>query len=236
MVGFRARALCPRVSFSCPCASSSTARTRRSGDFFNAVTPLVEPLYQRRGLPRKCHRHRPLMPPSREGHSAGASSRSRGSPPRDRASPNKMLAKIAEATGASRTASCRHFGPHRRIHARRKTARACQDLGSRAQERGRFNAASIQACRDLQRFSLAEMMLRHGKWGEELSPQLPGRRTIGPCDRMRIRKSISNERTYFENITSLSACATAMEELIDELREGLSSAARPPSAASTRCS
>jgi DNA polymerase-4 len=37
----------------------------------------------------------------------------------------------------------------------------------------------------------------------------------------RVRKSLSNERTYGENLTTLQACREALEELVRELQEEL---------------
>ncbi len=84
----------------------------------------------------------------------------------------------------------------------------------------RFAARGITTCGDLQQFSLPDLVLRHGKWGEELYHLCRGH-DERPVQPHRIRKSLSNERTYFENLTSLPACATALDELIDELVDDL---------------
>jgi DNA polymerase-4 len=84
----------------------------------------------------------------------------------------------------------------------------------------RFAAQGIQTCGDLQRLSLAELAERHGKWGEELYRLCRGEddRAVEPH---RPRKSLSNESTFAENLTSLAACRAELEKLVADLLDEL---------------
>jgi DNA polymerase-4 len=132
--------------------------------------------------------------------------------------PNKMLAKIASdwrkpngqfAVRPEEIESFMAALPVRKIWG----------IGPKSAER--FAAHGIHTCADLQRFSLAELVSRHGKWGEELYQLCRGQddREVRPN---RVRKSLSNENTFLENLVSLEQCETEIEklaaEMLDELR------------------
>lgn len=89
----------------------------------------------------------------------------------------------------------------------------------------KFRAAGIFTCGDLQKTSLSELIRQHGKWGEELYHLCRGRdeRPVVPG---RVRKSLSNERTYPENLGNLAACQQALKELIQELKADLDAKAQ----------
>ncbi len=86
----------------------------------------------------------------------------------------------------------------------------------------RFASQGIQTCGDLQRLPMGVLIARHGKWGEELYRLCRGidDREVEPH---RPRKSISNESTFSENLTTLAACRRELEtlaaELLRELRQ-----------------
>ena len=87
-------------------------------------------------------------------------------------------------------------------------------VGPRGAER--FAALGIHTCGDLQRLSRTELAHRFGRWGDELFSLCRGEdtRSVEPN---RVRKSLSTERTYAENLTTLPACREAMDELVQEL-------------------
>jgi len=99
-------------------------------------------------------------------------------------------------------------------------ARKIWGIGPKSAER--FAARGIFTCADLQKLSLQEMIIQFGKWGEELHHLCRGEddREVRPH---RISKSLSNENTFSDNLTSLEECESAMaklsEELLDELRQ-----------------
>ncbi len=131
--------------------------------------------------------------------------------------PNKMLAKIASdwrkpnGQFAIRPEEIEEF-------MRELPVRKIWGVGPKSAER--FALEDIRTCGDLQKLSRAELVRRHGKWGEELHRLCRGEddREVVPD---RLRKSLSNERTYGENLTTLDACRTALQELVEELQEEL---------------
>ncbi len=84
----------------------------------------------------------------------------------------------------------------------------------------RFAARGIRTCRDLQKFTLTEMALQFGRWGEELFHLCRGNDNREVCPQ-RIRKSLSNESTFSTNLVSLSECEEAISRLSKELLEEL---------------
>jgi DNA polymerase-4 len=135
--------------------------------------------------------------------------------------PNKMLAKIASdwrkpdgqfAVTPEQVEAFMQDLPIRKIWG----------VGPKSAEK--FSVQGFKTCGDLQRLSRVELMRQCGKWGAELYELCRGRddREVEPN---RIRKSLSNERTYAENLSSLAACRAAMEELVAELGEELRSKA-----------
>jgi DNA polymerase-4 len=84
----------------------------------------------------------------------------------------------------------------------------------------RFAREGIKTCGELQQVAQAELMRRHGKWGQELYQLCRGRdeRTVEPN---RIRKSLSNERTFATNLVDLDECQRELDLLVAELEEEL---------------
>lgn len=84
----------------------------------------------------------------------------------------------------------------------------------------RFANLGINTCGDLQRYSLVQVVERFGRWGRELYHLCRGQddRSVEPN---RVRKSLSNERTYSKNLESLDACKNAVVELIADLQAEL---------------
>jgi DNA polymerase-4 len=131
--------------------------------------------------------------------------------------PSKMLAKIASdwrkpnGQFAIRPEQVADF-------VRALPVRKIWGVGPKSAER--FALEGIHTCGDLQKLSRTELAQRHGKWGDELYRLCRGEddREVVPD---RLRKSLSNERTYGENLTTLDACRTALHELVEELREEL---------------
>lgn len=215
MPGFKARELCPHLVFLPVRFDLYRAASAKVRQILHDVTPLVEPLSLDEAYLDVTALERYAWDIAKEirkrifeetGLTASAG-----------IAPNKMLAKIASdwrkpngqfAVTPDRVEEFMRDLPVRKIWG----------IGPKSAEK--FAAAGLHTCGDLQRFSLAEMTARHGKWGEELYHLCRGQddRAVQPN---RIRKSLSNECTYLENLTSLAACQTAMEELIAELAEEL---------------
>lgn len=85
---------------------------------------------------------------------------------------------------------------------------------------GKFEQRGIRTCGDLQQLTLPELAAWLGKWGEELYHLCRGN-DDRPVQPNRIRKSLSNERTYSDHLTNLKACQAALEPLVQELQEEL---------------
>ncbi len=215
MPGFQARELCPSLIFLPMRFDLYRAASANIRQILRDVTPLVEPLsldeayldvtaLDRYAWDIAKDIRRRVFEETGLTASAGIA-------------PNKMLAKIASdwrkpngqfAVTPERVAEFMRELPVRKIWG----------IGPKSAEK--FAAAGLRTCGDLQRFSLAEMTLRHGKWGGELYHLCRGEddREVQPH---RIRKSLSNECTYLENLTTLAACGAAMDELVDELVDEL---------------
>lgn len=88
----------------------------------------------------------------------------------------------------------------------------------------RFARMGIQTCGQLQQWTLPDMLRRFGRWGEELYFLSRGQDNR-PVEPDRPRKSLSNESTFRENLTTLEACEREMETLVEELQSELSAKA-----------
>jgi DNA polymerase-4 len=80
----------------------------------------------------------------------------------------------------------------------------------------RFSAEGVHTCGDLQRISRGELAATHGRWGEELFRLCRGI-DDRPVEPHRERKSLSNEATFGENLSTFAACRKEMEILAGEL-------------------
>jgi len=215
MPGFKARELCPHLVFLPVRFDLYRADSAKIRQILLSYTPLVEPLSLDEAfldvteLGRyawdiaKEIRQR-IFEETRLTGSAGIA-------------PNKMLAKIASdwrkpngqfAVLPDQVETFMQALPVRKIWG----------VGPKSGER--LAAAGIHTCGDLQKLSKADLMHNFGRWGEELYFLCRGQdtREVQPD---RVRKSLSNERTYLENLTSVEACATALDELILELEDEL---------------
>ena len=97
-------------------------------------------------------------------------------------------------------------------------ARKLWGIGPKTAER--LAAAGIETCGDLQKMSRGELAQRLGKFGVALFDLCRGRdsREVKPH---RIRKSLANERTYSENLTTPEECLAKLLPLIDEQADDL---------------
>lgn len=127
--------------------------------------------------------------------------------------PNKLLAKIAsdwnkpngqfEITPDDVPAFMRHL-PVRRLWG----------IGNVSDEK--LEKLGIRTCGELQQLSRIQLHHHFGKWGSELFELCRGIDTR-PVEPHRERKSLSTERTFQQNLTTLAACEARMEELFNEL-------------------
>ena len=129
--------------------------------------------------------------------------------------PNKMLAKIASdwrkpngqfAITPDQIDSFMRDLPVRKIWG----------IGPKSAEK--FARQGVKTCADLQKFTLPELVRQHGKWGTELYHLCRGHddREVEPNQ---VRKSLSNECTFPDNLRTLEECQQAMDILVQELDE-----------------
>jgi len=211
MPGFKAREKCPQLVFlpvRFELYRADSAKIRR---ILREITPLVEPLsldeayLDVTGLDRyawdiaKDIRRR-ILAETQLTSSAGIA-------------PNKMLAKIAsdwrKPNGQFAVTPDQIDGFIRDLPVRK-----IWGVGPKSAEK--FASEGIRTCGDLQRFTLPEMVKRHGKWGQELYHLCRGH-DDRPVEPDQVRKSLSNECTYAHNLTTLEECQKAMDELVTEL-------------------
>ncbi len=84
----------------------------------------------------------------------------------------------------------------------------------------RLEQMGVTTCGQMQRYSLFELHRHFGKFGLELYEQCRGLddRSVEPH---RERKSLSNERTFSDNLITLSQCEERLGPLYEELLEDL---------------
>jgi DNA polymerase-4 len=131
--------------------------------------------------------------------------------------PNKMLAKIASEW---RKPNGQFAILPDEIEAFMKQLPVSKLSGVGPKSVERFASLGIHTCNDLQKFALPELGQRFGRWGHELYYLCRGQ-DDRPVEANRIRKSLSNECTYSQNLTSLDACRRAIDSLIADLETEL---------------
>ena len=213
MPGFQARERCPHLVFLPVRFDLYRADSAKIRAILREYTPLVEPLsldeayLDVTGLDRyawdiaKEIRQRIFDETGLTG-SAGIA-------------PNKMLAKIASdwrkpngqfAITPEKIADFVRDLPVRKIWG----------IGPKSAEK--FTQQGIKTCGDLQQFSQPEMMRRHGKWGLDLYHLCRGEdhRSVEPDH---VRKSLSNENTFSNNLETLEDCQREMDGLVADLEQ-----------------
>ncbi len=131
--------------------------------------------------------------------------------------PNKMLAKIASEW---RKPNGQFAIPPNQVEEFMRTLPVKKLWGIGPKGAERFASRGIQTCGDLQKSSLTEMVQAFGRWGRELYALCRGE-DDRPVEPNRVRKSLSNECTYSQNLQSLGACENAIDELIADLQAEL---------------
>lgn len=215
MPGFQARARCPHLVFLPPRFELYRADSQKVRAILRAHTPLVEPLSLDEAYLDVSASPRYAWDIAKEIRARiFAETRLTGSAG---IAPNKMLAKIASDW---RKPNGQFAIMPEQIDAfvRDLPVRKIWGVGPKSAER--FAGEGIKTCADLQKLSLAELARRHGKWGHELYRLCRGQ-DDRPVEPDRVRKSLSNERTYSENLTTLDACQAALTELVEELFQEL---------------
>ena len=215
MPGFKARELCPELVFLPVRFDLYRAESARIRKILLSYTLLVEPLSLDEAYLDVTDLGRYAWDIARELRSrilaATGLTCSAG------IAPNKMLAKIA-SDWRKPNGQFAILPGEVEVFMKKLPVGKIWGVGPKSAEK--FASLGIHTCGDLQQFSLAEMIRRFGRWGQDLYDLCRGQddRSIEPN---RIRKSLSNECTFSENLTSLEACRAAMDAMIVELESEL---------------
>ncbi len=215
MPTFKALQLCPDLTLLSPRFSLYRRESERMRKILLSYTPLVEPLsldeayldvslLDRYGwevakeIRRKIHENTDLTA------SAGIA-------------PNKLLAKIASDW---RKPNGQFAVTPDEVSSFMKVLPASKIWGIGPKSTARLREMGINSCGQLQKLSLSEMFRYFGKFGEELYNLCRGRddRAVEPH---RLRKSMSNERTFEDDLGDMGECVEALQSLYSELLEDL---------------
>jgi len=127
--------------------------------------------------------------------------------------PNKLIAKIASDWNKP---DGQHEVRPDEVEAFMKELPVGRIWGVGGKMRAKLEALGIRSCGDLQRFDKIEMARRFGKWGLELWELCRGidHREV---EIDRVRKSISSENTFTENLVSLEDLRPPMHSMVEGL-------------------
>ncbi len=211
MPGFMARERCPQLLFLPVRMELYRIEAERLRALFQEYTQLVEPLSLDEAFLDVTHANRYAWDIAKElrariiatmGLTASAG-----------IAPNKMLAKIASDWRKPNGQFA--ILPHQVQNF--ISALPIQKIwGVGPKSARRLELLGIKTCADLQRFTRLEITAHFGKWGEELYELCRGedRRNVIPN---RLSKSLSHEKTFLENLTSLEECTVAITRLAQEM-------------------
>ena len=131
--------------------------------------------------------------------------------------PNKMIAKIASDWNKP---DGQHEVREDEVEAFMKELPVGRIWGVGGKMRAKLESLGIRSCGDLQHLDKIEMATRFGKWGLELWELCRGidPREVEPD---RIRKSLSSENTFTENLTHLEDLRPPMHSMIEGLTDDL---------------
>ncbi|MFP4156736.1 MAG: DNA polymerase IV [Opitutales bacterium] len=216
---FQARALCPElillpVRFDLYREVSAQVRA-----IFERYTALIEPLSLDEAYLDVSHLKEP-------GHEIAASIRAAirretGLTASAGVAPNKLVAKVASDWNKP-DGQC--IVPPSRVEAFMRDLSVRKIWGIGPKSAARLQEKGIETCGDLQALDRAGLVEQFGSFGLELYSLCRGidERPVQPN---RIRKSLSNERTFGENLTSLEDCREALNRQYAELMQDLRSSA-----------
>lgn len=91
----------------------------------------------------------------------------------------------------------------------------------------RMKRMGIVTCADLRQFGRIDLLREFGRFGERLYHLARGEDEREVCVE-RVRKSVSVEETYAQDLPDLAACLQALPELIERLKTRIERAGNPP--------
>jgi DNA polymerase-4 len=213
---FKARELCPHLIVLPVRFELYREISRQVRGIFKRYTDSIEPLSLDEAYLDVSH----LKQPGREIASAirGDIFRETGLTASAGIAPNKLIAKIASDWNKP---DGQHVVPPSQVEAFMRELPVKRIWGIGPKSAARLEALGIKTCADLQRLDRAELVRRFGSFGMDLF-QLCRGIDERPVESNRIRKSISNERTFGDDLTSLNQCIEALqrqhEELLNDLK------------------
>jgi DNA polymerase-4 len=219
MPGFQAREKCPQLIFLPVRFDLYRAVSEQIRAILRDVTPLVEPLSLDEAYLNVSGMNRYAWDIAKEIRQRIL--KETGLTSSAGIAPNKMLAKIASDWRKPNGQFA--ITPEQvDTFVRELPVRKIWGVGPKSAER--FKQEGIVTCGDLQRFTERQLEDKSGKWGRELY-QLCRGHDDRPVEPNRIRKSLSNESTFPDNLRSLDECWQALAELVVELETDLRSKA-----------
>ena len=215
---FKARELCPEliilpVRFELYREVSAQVRA-----IFERYTEWIEPLSLDEAYLDVSHLKQP-------GHEIAASirrdiQRETGLTASAGVAPNKLVAKVASDWNKP---DGQFIVPPSRVESFMRDLPVRKIWGVGPKSAARLQQAGIETCGDLQALDRAGLVDQFGSFGLELYFLCRGI-DERPVQAHRIRKSLSNERTFGKNLNSLPACRDALREqhaeLMEDLRQG----------------
>lgn len=225
MPAFKALELCPHLVLLPVRFEIYREEAARIRKLMHEVTDLVEPLSLDEAFLDVSHLSRPATEIARElrarirevsGLTASAG-----------IAPNKLLAKIASDW---RKPDGQFTVPPHRIAEFMPELPVGKLWGVGPRAREKLAAMGVETCGQLQQLEATELQRRFGRFGIALYHQCRGE-DDRPVSVSRERKSLSNERTFSENLADAHACETPLRALLDELHEDLRKRARGQSIA-----
>ncbi len=211
MPGFMARQLCPEIVFVPTRFELYREASARVREIMHRYTDLVEPLSLDEAYLDVTDSGRYAWDIAKEMRAAiFAETQLTGSAG---IAANKMLAKIASDW---RKPNGQFAILPENVEAFMRELPVGRIWGVGPKAKAKLEAQGVRVCGDLQDWSVAELVGRFGRWGEELYALCRGEddRLVRPH---RPRKSMSNERTFSRNLVTLAECEEALDTLIDEL-------------------
>ncbi len=215
MPNFMALQLCPNLVFVRPRFDHYREISRGIREIFRSYTPLVEPLSLDEAYLDVTGLDRPATEIASE--IRGRVRSTFRLPSSAGVAANKLLAKIASdwrkpnGQFVIRPSEAPEF-------IKALPVRRLWGVGARAEEK--LSRMGCRTCGDLQAFSVRELEESFGKFGGELHAQCRGidEREVRPT---RIRKSLSNERTYSDEVVTTEDLVARIGDLHEELTADL---------------
>lgn len=212
---FKARQLCPELIILPVRSDLYREVSEQVREIFSRYTTLIEPLSLDEAYLDVSHL-------KERGHDIALSIRSdirkeTGLTASAGIAPNKLVAKIASDWNKP---DGQLVVPPSKVAAFMRDLPVKKIWGIGPKSAKRMANAGIETCADLQALDRAQLAQQFGSFGLELFKLCRGidERPVNPD---RIRKSLSNERTFPENLTDLESCREALKAQFDELMEDL---------------